>query len=49
MHHAKAQESTIAKITGRFFAMDVLLLYNLIKKYIIANIAFKGIYKTIYI
>ena len=49
MNHAKTQESTTAKITGRFSAMDVSLLYDLIKKYIIANITFKGIYKTIYI
>ena len=47
MHHAKTQESTIEKITGRFSAMDVSLLYDLIIKYIIANINFKGIYKTI--
>ena len=38
MHHVKTQESTIVKITDRFSAMDVLLLYNLIIKYIIANI-----------
>ena len=49
MHHVKTQESTTAKITDRFSAMDVSLLYNLIIKYIIANIIFKGIYKTIYI
>ena len=47
MHHVKTQESTTAKITGRFSAMDVSLLYNIIIKYIIVNIAFKGIYKTI--
>ena len=49
MNHVKTQESTTAKITGRFSAMDVSLLYNLIIKYIIANITFKGDYKTIYI
>ena len=49
MHHVKTQESTTAKITSRFSAMDVSLLYDLIIKYIIANITFKGIYKTIYI
>ena len=48
MYHVKIQESTIVKITDKFSAMDVSLLYNLIIKYIIANIA-KGIYKTIYI
>ena len=47
MNHAKISESTTAKITGRFSAMDVSLLYNIIIKYIIANITFKGIYKTI--
>ena len=40
MHNEKTQESTIVKITGRFSAMDVSLLYNLIIKYIIANITF---------
>ena len=49
MHHAKTQESTTAKITDRFSAMDVSLLYNLILKYIIDNITFREIYKTIYI
>ena len=49
MHHVKTQESTIVKITGRFAAMDVSLLYNLIIKYIIANITFNGVYTTIYI
>ena len=49
MNNEKTQESTTAKITGKFSAMDVSLLYNLITKYIIANITFKGIYKTIYI
>ena len=39
MNNEKIQESTIAKITGRFSAMDVSLLYDLIIKYIIANIA----------
>ena len=48
MNNVKIQESTIVKITSRFSAMDVSLLYNLIIKYIIANIT-KGIYKTIYI
>ena len=47
MHNEKTQESTIAKITDRFSAMDVSLLYNLIIKYIIANITFREIYKTI--
>ena len=47
MHHAKTQESTTAKITVRFSAMDASLLYNLIIKYIIDNITFKGNYKTI--
>ena len=49
MHHVKTQENTTAKITDRFFAMDVSLLYDLIIKYIMANIIFKGINKTIYI
>ena len=48
MHHVKTQESTTAKITGRFSAMDVSLLYDLIIKKKITNIA-KGIYRTIYI
>ena len=47
MNNVKTQESTTAKITDRFSAMDASLLYNLIIKYIIANITFKGIYKTI--
>ena len=47
MHHVKTQESTTAKITDRFSAMDVSLLYNLIIKYIIANITFREIYKAI--
>ena len=38
MHHVEIQESTIVKITDRFSAMDVSLLYNQIIKYIIANI-----------
>ena len=32
MNHAKTQESTTAKITDRFSAMDVSQLYNLIIK-----------------
>ena len=49
MNNEKTQESTTAKITEGFSAMDVSLLYDLIIKIIIAKITFKGIYKTIYI